>query len=304
MRLSTPLPDNFKSWYQRLHHYIQLTRLDRPIGIFLLLWPTLWALLLASNGQPPWNIVCVFVFGVILTRSAGCAINDYADRKLDGLVVRTCNRPIVTGQVSPAEAITVFLTLSLIAFLLVLTLNFLTIALSVIAFLLTTIYPFTKRIIHIPQLILGAAFGWAVPMAYAAITNTVPTIAWWLFLSVLIWALIYDTQYAMVDKADDLKAGIKSSAIWFGVYDRLIIGILQIIMLFILATIGYFSQRGGWFYSSLIIATGLAIYQQYLIRHREPIACFKAFLHNHYFGLCIFLGLMFDYTLTPLLPLL
>lgn len=292
-----PLHPQFNLWQQRLYSYIKLTRLNRPIGILLLLWPTLWALWIASNGQPEWNTVYVFILGVILTRSAGCAINDYADRNFDGLVQRTCNRPIITGEVSPKGAIATFLILSLTAFLLVLTQNYLTIYLSTIAALLTATYPFTKRIIHIPQLILGIAFGWAVPMAFAAITNTIPAIAWLLFLTVIIWAIIYDTQYAMVDKADDLKIGIKSSAIWFGTYDRLIIGILQTIMLILLFTIGQYTQRQWPYFTSLIIATGLAIYQQYLIRHRQPAQCFKAFLHNNYLGLCIFLGLWIDYKL-------
>lgn len=292
-----PLPVNPKNWQRRIENYIRLVRLDRPIGILLLLWPTLWALWLAGQGQPNVSTVLVFILGVILTRSAGCAINDYADRNFDGLVARTCNRPIVAGQVSPPEAIAVFLSLSLAAFTLILTQNFLTISLSVIAFLLTIIYPFTKRFIHLPQLILGAAFGWAVPMAYAALTGSVPNIAWWLFVAVLMWALIYDTEYAMADREDDLKIGIKSSAILFGRYDRLIIAILQTLMLILLASIGIQIKLGFIFILSLIIAAGLASYQQYLIRSREPNACFKAFLHNHYFGMTIFLGILLDYAL-------
>lgn len=292
-----PLPVNPKNWQRRIENYIRLVRLDRPIGILLLLWPTLWALWLAGQGQPNVSTVLVFTLGVILTRSAGCAINDYADRNFDGLVARTCNRPLVAGQVSSPEAIAVFLSLSLAAFTLVLTQNFLTISLSVIAFLLTIIYPFTKRFIHLPQLILGAAFGWAVPMAYAALTGSVPTIAWWLFVAVLIWALIYDTEYAMADREDDLKIGVKSSAILFGRYDRLIVAILQTVMLILLASIGIQIKLGFIFILSLIIAAGLASYQQYLIRNREPNACFKAFLHNHYFGMTIFLGILLDYAL-------
>jgi 4-hydroxybenzoate polyprenyltransferase len=289
---------NARILLSKLNNYVRLVRLHRPIGILLLLWPTLWALWLAGNGQPNLTTVLVFVLGVILTRSAGCAINDYADRNFDGLVTRTQLRPIVTGEVSPQEAIGVFLVLSIAAFLLVLTQNLLTVSLAIIAFSLMIIYPFTKRFIHIPQLILGAAFGWAIPMAYAALTGNIPAIAWWLFAAALMWALIYDTEYAMVDKDDDCKIGIKSSAIFFGIYDRLIIGILQISMLILLMNIGIYVGLKYWFMLSLIIALGLSIYQQYLIFRREPKDCFQAFLHNHYFGMTIFIGILLDYGLS------
>lgn len=287
--------------YMKLGHYWRLVRLHRPIGILLLLWPTMWALWLAGNGQPPSGTVLVFIAGVVLMRSAGCAINDYADKDFDSLVTRTRDRPLAIGEVTPWEALTVFLILSFIAFLLVLTQNIITIAMSVVGLVLAIVYPFTKRFIHLPQLILGAAFGWAVPMAFAAVTGSVSHLGWWLFISTLIWALIYDTQYAMVDRVDDLRIGIKSAAILFGVYDRLIIGILQVTMLIMLAYIGLQAQRGWFYFAGLLVAVGLAVYQHHLIRYRQPAGCFKAFLHNHYFGMVIFFGLLLDYTLADLL---
>lgn len=289
------LQNNPKSWRTRLDNYFKLVRLHRPIGIFLLMWPALWALWLAGAGRPPPGVVTVFILGVILMRSAGCAINDYADQDFDRHVARTCSRPMATGTVSSHEAVGVFIVLSLLAFALVLTQNYLTIALSIVALLLTAIYPFMKRFTHLPQLILGAAFGWAVPMAFAAITGTLPILAWQLFIAVLIWALIYDTQYAMVDREDDLRIGIKSSAILFGAYDRLIVGILQFLMLTLLVDVGIQAGRGYLYTISIAIAGLLAIYQQYLIRNRVPSACFKAFLHNNYYGMTIFLGLLLDY---------
>ncbi|KOR31260.1 4-hydroxybenzoate polyprenyltransferase [Achromatium sp. WMS2] len=286
---------NPKFIWQRLPKYAKLIRFDRPIGTFLLMWPALWALWFASSGQPNWTTTLVFVMGVILMRSAGCAINDYADRNFDCKVTRTCHRPLAVGEIQPKEAIGVFLTLSLIAFALVLTQNLLTVLLSVIALLLTMIYPFMKRFIHLPQLILGAAFGWAVPMAFAATTGTVPNLAWWIFAATIIWALVYDTQYAMVDRADDLRIGIKSSAILFGSYDRLIIGILQILMITLLIIIGKLASLHSAYFTGIAMATGLAGYQQYLIWNREPSACFQAFLHNNYFGMTIFIGIVLDY---------
>lgn len=283
---------------ERLRRYVRLVRLDRPIGIFLLMWPALWALWLGGNGQPPWGIVLVFVFGVVLMRSAGCAINDFADRHIDGRVERTKARPLATGEVSPKEAVGVFAVLSLIAFGLVLTLNWQTVALSVVAVILTALYPFMKRVTHVPQLILGAAFGWAVPMAYTAINGEVPTVAWWLFAATLIWALIYDTQYAMVDRNDDLKIGVKSTAILFGRHDRLIIGLLQLLMLGLLVWVGLESGLGSLYFLGLGLAAALFGYQQYLIRGRDRGLCFQAFLNNNYFGMAVFVGLVLDYAVT------
>jgi 4-hydroxybenzoate polyprenyltransferase len=286
------------TWRERLHGYVLLVRLNRPIGIFLLMWPALWALWLAGDGQPPWQIVTVFVLGVVLMRSAGCAINDFADRDFDGHVSRTSQRPLATGVVSPGEAVAIFVILSLIAFGLVLLLNWQTVALSVVAALLTLIYPFMKRFTHVPQLFLGAAFGWAIPMAFTAVTGAIPAHAWLLFVATLIWALIYDTQYAMVDREDDVKIGIKSTAILFGKADRLVIGLLQVLMLGLLSWVGVLAGRGLLFFGGLAVAGGLAVYQQILIREREPGPCFKAFLNNNFFGMAIFVGLALDYVLT------
>jgi 4-hydroxybenzoate polyprenyltransferase len=284
-------------WRERLALYAKLVRLDRPIGIFLLMWPALWALWIAGEGSPPWGVVLIFVAGVVLMRSAGCAINDFADRNLDGQVARTRERPIAAGLVSPKEAIGVFLVLSLISFLLVLFLNWRTIALSVVALALAVLYPFTKRYTHLPQLFLGAAFGWAVPMAFTAITGSVPPLAWLLFFATVVWALVYDTQYAMVDRDDDLKAGIKSTAILFGRYDRQIIGLLQLLFLVLLVYVGHLAERDGWYLGGLAVAAAFAAHHQFLIRDREPKACFQAFLDNNYLGMAVFIGLVADYAL-------
>ncbi|WP_295389036.1 4-hydroxybenzoate octaprenyltransferase [uncultured Thiodictyon sp.] len=283
------------AWRERLRNYYFLVRLHRPIGAFLLMWPALWALWLAGDGHPPWPVVLIFVLGVVLMRSAGCAINDFADRDFDGHVARTNQRPLATGAVSPGEAIGVFVTLSLVSFALVLLLDWYTVALSTVALGLTAVYPFMKRFTHVPQLFLGAAFGWAIPMAYMAVAGTIPVAAWLLFVATLIWALIYDTQYAMVDRPDDLKIGIKSTAILFGDRDRLAIGVLQVAMLGLLLGIGLDAGRGICYLGGLAIAAGLGLYQQWLIRDREPRACFQAFLNNNYFGLAVFVGLVLDY---------
>jgi 4-hydroxybenzoate polyprenyltransferase len=282
-------------WFERLRDYAYLVRLHRPIGIFLLMWPALWALWLAGEGHPPWPIVLIFVSGVVLMRSAGCAINDYADRDFDGHVARTNQRPLATGAVSPGEAVAVFMVLSLAAFALVLLLNWQTVALSVVALALTLVYPFMKRFTHVPQLFLGAAFGWAIPMAYMAVGGAIPAIAWILFGATLIWALIYDTQYAMVDREDDLRIGIKSTAILFGSQDRLAIGLFQVLMLGLLCWVGLLAGRGVWFYGGLAVAAGFSVYQQWLTRDRIPRACFEAFLNNNYFGMAVFVGLVLDY---------
>ncbi len=282
---------------ERLRRYVLLTRLNRPIGILLLLWPTMWALWLAGEGQPPWAIVLVFITGVALMRSAGCAINDYADRNFDGAVARTRTRPIAMGLVSPREAIGVFVVLSLLSATLLLFLNWPTRLMSLVALVLAAVYPFMKRFTHLPQVVLGAAFGWAVPMAFMAINETITPIAWLLFISAIIWALIYDTQYAMVDREDDLKIGVKSTAILFGRYDNLIIGLLQLLMLALLVQVGVMAGLGWVYYLGLLVGAALFVYQQWLTRERQPKACFDAFLNNNLFGMAIFLGLVFDYLL-------
>lgn len=284
------------SWRERAQAYLTLIRLHRPIGIFLLMWPALWALWLAGEGNPPWPIVLVFIAGVVLMRSAGCAINDFADRGFDGHVARTRERPLATGVVTPAEAVGLFVLLSLSAFALVLLLNWQTIALSVVALALTVVYPFMKRYTHVPQLFLGAAFGWAIPMAFTAVTGTVPGYAWVLFGATLVWALIYDTQYAMVDREDDLKIGIKSTAILFGDWDRLVIGLLQVLMLGLLVWIGLLAGRGTWYFGGLAVAALLSVYQSTLIRDRKPAGCFQAFLNNNFLGMAVFAGLVLDYS--------
>jgi 4-hydroxybenzoate polyprenyltransferase len=284
-------------WRIRLGHYWRLVRADRPIGIYLLLWPALWALWVAAQGIPPWWTLTVFVLGTALMRSAGCAINDFADRDFDGRVARTAQRPLATGLVSPREAIAVFVVLSLLAFALVLTLNARTITYSFVAVALAACYPFMKRYTHMPQLVLGMAFGWAVPMAFTALQNQTPPVAWVLFAATVIWALIYDTMYAMVDREDDLKVGIKSTAILFGRFDRLVIGLLQVSMLVLLWQVGEMAGRGVVYQAALMGGAGLFVYHQWLIRGRETAACFRAFLHNHYFGMLVFLGLFGDYLL-------
>ena len=279
----------------RLYQYLLLTRLHRPIGIFLLLWPMLWALWIAAEGIPDPKVLVVFVVGVILMRSAGCVINDYADRNLDPHVARTRYRPLASGAVSPAEAIGLFLVLCICAFGLVLLMNRLTIALSLGAVVFAVIYPFTKRYTQLPQVVLGAAFGWAVPMAFAAQIGSVPQIAWLLFTVTVLWATAYDTMYAMVDREDDLKIGIKSTAILFGKAERWIIGILQFLVLAGLLMAGHRVSLGLFFDLGLLVAAGLAIYQQYLIKDREPDKCFQAFLNNNWFGAAVFAGIVLEY---------
>ncbi|WP_260292726.1 4-hydroxybenzoate octaprenyltransferase [Sedimenticola hydrogenitrophicus] len=282
---------------RQLDGYIRLVRLDKPIGILLLLWPALWALWLAGAGEPRWGVVLIFILGVALMRSAGCAINDYADRHIDGQVKRTCGRPIATGVVSPKEALWVFAVLCLIAFGLVLLLNRQTVLMSVVAVLLAALYPFMKRYTHLPQLVLGMAFGWAVPMAYMALLGDIPTVAWVLYAAAILWALIYDTEYAMVDREDDLRIGVKSTAILFGRQDRLIIGLLQLAMLALLVLVGAREGLGMAYYLGLAVAAALFVRQQVLIRGREPAACFSAFRNNNCVGMTIFFGLLLDYLL-------
>lgn len=279
----------------RLRDYISLMRLDKPIGIFLLLWPTLWALLVASEGQPDPTIVLIFILGVIVMRSAGCVINDYADRDIDRHVSRTQNRPLTAGRLSTTDAKLLFLLLCVMALYLVLQLNRLTLLLSVVGVLLAASYPFMKRITHLPQVYLGAAFGWAVPMAFAAQTNAVPPIAWLMFTATVLWATAYDTMYAMVDREDDVALGIKSTAILFGESDRRIIGIIQLMLLVCLIMIGRQAELGAYYYAGVLVAGGLAVYQQFLIRYREREGCFRAFLNNNWFGAAVFAGMLLDY---------
>ncbi|MCG7993493.1 MAG: 4-hydroxybenzoate octaprenyltransferase [Candidatus Thiodiazotropha lotti] len=283
------------SWGERLRRYALLVRLHRPIGILLLLWPTLWSLWIAAEGTPPWGMVLVFTLGVAIMRSAGCAINDYADRDFDGHVTRTEDRPIASGLIEPREALGVFLVLSLMAATLLIFLNWPTRYLSLVALGLTALYPFMKRYTYLPQVVLGAAFGWAVPMVFMALTESLPLITWVIFLSTLIWALIYDTQYAMVDREDDLKIGVKSTAILFGRHDNLIVGLLQGVMLGLLVLIGLMSDRGLLYFLGIAAAALLFLYQQWLTRGRDPKACFQAFLNNNRFGLVVFVGLVLDY---------
>ena len=279
----------------RLCEYALLMRLHRPIGIYLLLWPTLWALWLAGNGQPPRGTTLVFIIGVALMRSAGCVINDIADRKFDPHVARTRDRPLAAGRVSLGEAIGVACVLCLLAFALVLTQNALTVKLAFVGLALALTYPLMKRFHHFPQLHLGAAFGWGIPMAYAAITDTTPLVAWLLFIANILWSTIYDTQYAMVDREDDLKIGVKSTAILFGEQDRQIIGYLQLAFMLLLLSVGLLTGRGWVYYLACFVAAWFALYQQYLIRDRAPEDCFKAFLNNHGLGLVIFCGLLLDF---------
>ncbi len=275
--------------------YVQLARIDKPIGTLLLLWPTLWALWLAADGLPDLWTLLVFVVGVFLMRSAGCVINDYADRNFDGHVKRTAGRPLPMGKVKPREVLALFAVLALISFALVLTMNPLTIGLSFAALLLAVCYPFMKRYIPIPQLVLGMAFSWSIPMAYAAQANALPAVAWLVFLANLLWTVAYDTQYAMVDRDDDLKLGLKSSAILFGRHDKRIIGALQLLTLLILLLVGQLSELGSSYYWSLLAAAALFVYQQRLIRERQREACFQAFLNNNYVGALIFAGVVINY---------
>ena len=281
---------SFSNW----RAYMQLTRMDKPLGIYLLLWPTIWALVIAAGGLPDLGLSLIFIAGVILMRSAGCIINDYADRKVDGSVKRTNQRPLVAGTVTEKEALQLFALLVGISFLLVLLLNWQTIALSVVALLLAASYPFMKRYTHMPQAVLGAAFGWGIPMVFAATLGYVPVEGWLLFIANLAWTIAYDTYYAMVDRDDDLIVGIKSSAILFGKNDRLIIGLLQLFTLGVLGSIAVSLNYGWPVYVALVACAVLFAIQSYETRDRGRMACFKAFLDNHYVGLVFAVGLMVD----------
>jgi len=273
----------------------QLMRADKPIGTYLLLWPTLWALWIAAGGFPHWDLIVIFTLGVWLTRSAGCVINDFADRKVDGHVKRTATRPLPTGRISSTEAISLFVVLMLIAFGLVLLTNRETILLAPVALLLAFSYPFMKRYTHFPQVVLGMAFGWGIPMAFTATLQEVTLTGWLIYLAKISWTVAYDTQYAMVDRDDDLKIGIKSTAVFFGHYDRLAIGILQILAIAILLWVGILEGLSLPFYLGLGVAIALFVYQHWLIRDRSRDGCFKAFLNNHQAGLAVLLGLVASY---------
>jgi 4-hydroxybenzoate polyprenyltransferase len=279
---------------QRVRLYWQLMRMHKPIGALLLLWPTLWSLWLAADGVPRWDVLVIFVLGVFVMRSAGCVINDFADRKVDGHVKRTRERPLVSGQVSGGEAIALFIGLCLLAFGLVLLTNPLTIQLSVGGVLLAFCYPFMKRYTHLPQVVLGAAFAWAIPMAFAAQSGALGVEVWLLYTAVVLWTVVYDTFYAMVDRDDDLRIGVKSTAILFGEQDRLMTGVLQALTLYALVMVGSRFELGTFYYLSLGVAAALFAYQQYLIRFRQREACFKAFMNNNWVGLAIFIGVVAD----------
>jgi 4-hydroxybenzoate polyprenyltransferase len=277
-------------------------RVDKPIGFWLLLWPTLWALWLAGEGHPDQGLFAVFVIGVFIMRSAGCVLNDYVDRKIDPYVERTRTRPIASGAVAPMEALVLFAALALIAIGLATMLNRPARLLAIVAAGLTVAYPFIKRFISIPQFVLGAAFGWAVPMAFAAQTGSTPELAWLVFGVAVIWAVIYDTFYAMVDREDDKKLGVKSTAILFGEVDLFVIAGLQLLMLAALIFVGVRAQLGFWHYFAVAGAAGLMAYHLWLARDRQPAGCFRAFLNNHYIGLVVFIGIVLHYSFNPAVP--
>jgi 4-hydroxybenzoate polyprenyltransferase len=279
----------------KTHALLQLIRFDKPIGTLLLLWPALWALWLAAQGVPDYKLLAIFLAGTFLTRSAGCIINDIADRNLDGAVARTKTRPLVTGAISVREAAALFVVLMLAAFILVLFTNRLTVILSVGAVILASSYPFMKRYMQLPQLVLGAAFSWSIPMAFAAQSGTLPPALWLVYLGNLLWTMAYDTAYAMVDREDDLKIGIKSTAILFGQYDRIMIALLQVSSLICLYFAGQAFGLGPYYNASLAVSAALFSYHQYLIRERKPEDCFKAFLHNNWVGMTIFVGVVLNY---------
>lgn len=283
----------------RMFSYMRLTRLDRPIGTFLLLWPTLWALWLAGKGHPLEKDFFIFVIGTFVMRSAGCAINDFADRKFDSHVWRTRNRPLARGEIHGYEAVAIFCLLCIVGLGLVFTLDRLAILLSIPGAALAASYPFLKRYTHLPQLYLGVAFGWGIPMAFAAETGAVPTIAWLLLIINVMWATAYDTMYAMADRPDDLKIGVKSTAVLLGDLDRTAIGILQALVLFGMVLVGINLKLSSIFYLGLAVAACFAVYEQWLIRAREPQKCFRAFMNNSWFGAAIFAGIILQSMLRP-----
>jgi len=278
-------------WRERLGQYWKLVRGDRPIGVLLLLWPTWWALWIAAAGVPPLWTLFVFTAGVWLTRSAGCVINDYADRWLDPQVERTRTRPLATGAVSGREALLVFAALMLVAFALVLTLNRLTLYLSVVGLFLAASYPYLKRYTYLPQVYLGLAFGWGIPMAFAAVQGTVPPVAWVLYCANILWATAYDTWYAMVDRDDDIRAGSKSTAILFGELDLVAQGVLYALVFLAFYLVGRQAQLGMYYWAAMAIAAVLVVYEFVIARHRERESCFRAFLHNNWVGAVLFAGI-------------
>ncbi|AXQ14527.1 MULTISPECIES: 4-hydroxybenzoate octaprenyltransferase [Shewanella] len=282
---------------EKIDVYARLSRLDRPIGTFLLLWPCLMALWLAAGGLPDLKVLIIFIVGVFVMRACGCIINDYADRELDTYVERTRSRPLASGEVTVKEALGLFVVMGLFAFGLVLLLNPLVVKLSLVGMLLTIIYPFTKRYTNMPQMFLGIVWSWSIPMAYAAQTGEVPVEAWWLFAANWFWTVAYDTMYAMVDRDDDLKVGIKSTAILFGRYDRQIIGLFQLAALACFMTAGYVAERGALYLVGLLAFIGFGLYQQRLIYDRQRAPCFKAFLNNNWAGMALFVALGMDYLL-------
>lgn len=281
--------------WNRLSLYAYLMRLDKPIGIFLLLWPTLWALWLASLGHPDDKILFIFIAGVILMRSAGCILNDFADRHIDAYVKRTQNRPLASGKLTSREALILAGLLSLLAFLLVLNCNFLTIYLACVSASIALIYPFLKRITHLPQLGLSVAFSWGIPMAFAAVTNSLNSDVWFLFFTSALWPIIYDTMYAMVDREDDLKIGVKSTAVLFNAMDKMLIALLQLLFMIMLIVTGIIFHLSPVFYLSIVVVTLLFGYQQWLIKDRDPQKCFHAFLNNNWVGLVIFVGIFLSF---------
>ena len=289
-----PVPAPLPAWRDRLAQYWALVRGDRPIGWLLLLWPTWWGLWLAAGGRPPWWPLVVFSLGVWLTRSAGCVVNDYADRWLDPQVERTKGRPLATGAVSGREALAVFAGLMLVAFALVLTLDRLTVMLSVVGVLLAASYPYLKRYTYLPQVYLGLAFGWGIPMAFAALQGRVPPVAWLLYAANILWATAYDTWYAMVDRDDDIRMGAKSTAILFGELDLVAQGVLYALFFAALALVGRQAQLGRWYWLGLGVALLLVAYEFVIARQRGRAACFRAFLHNHWVGAAVFAGLALD----------
>ena len=295
INISNFIKSNWPFIKNRLDQYYFLMRLDKPVGILLLLWPTLWALWIAAEGHPDLDILIIFIFGVIVMRSTGCVINDLVDRNLDRHVERTRYRPITSGKVKPIEAMGLTTVLLMCAAVLVLNLNALTFKLSLVAVPLAIIYPFMKRVTYLPQVFLGLAFAWAIPMAFAAQTDSVPEIAWLLFITTVLWAIVYDTMYAMVDREDDIKIGVKTTAILFDDADRAIIASVQIMILLSQILTGVKLELGQFYYAGIAVASLLSIYQQYLIKDRIPENCFRAFLNNQWYGMAIFAGLYLHY---------
>ncbi len=290
-----------RTFLERLSLYEKLMRLDKPIGILLLLWPTLWALWFSSLGTPDWRVVWIFVLGTVLMRSAGCVINDLADRNFDPHVARTKERPLASGKVSPREALVLFAVLVICSFCLILPFHsWYMVALSVAALFLAASYPFTKRFFAVPQAYLGVAFGFGIPMAYVAHLDMIPQVAWWLLLANVFWAMAYDTEYAMVDRDDDLKIGIKTSAITFGRFDVAAVMLCYAIALGLIAWVGFLLHMRWAFYGGLGVAAVIAVYHFVLIRRRDPVRCFKAFLHNNWIGASIFAGIVLDFLLLSL----